>query len=131
MDSHMLSARFAKHARVGLCLAKKLDNSSFIADPIIKMFLSRKKGVFSPVTKQGTIVVNTIQVSCYSSVENQALQRAVHSALIATDEFLQSMMNFFGLDTDTAYIAKEESKIPKILNLLLKLVKFILPESLF
>lgn len=129
-DLAISSSRFASRAKLGLCLASKLDdNTGFMADPIISISSNRKTGVFSPITSQGTIVVNGIQASCYSSVENQAVQRTVHSLLIKANHLAQSIRQWMS-GKSTEKVRMEDDNIPASLAFLLGIGKFVLPSNI-
>jgi len=126
------STQFAAKAKLGLCLATKLsDDTGFVADPIISVSTDRKSGVFSPITGQGTIMVNDIQTSCYSSVENQAVQRTVHSILIKANRAVQSIRELLNGKSVTKKSGMEVDDIPSTLAFLLEIGKFILPSHIY
>jgi len=74
--THLADAQsyFARRLRVGNCIAALIDNE-FVADQVINIVQERKRGIYSPITNQGTIIVNDVYVSCYSSVENHLAQK--------------------------------------------------------
>jgi hypothetical protein len=61
---------------------------------IQKDLLIRKSGIYSPLTKKGTILVNNIHTSCYSIVKNHYLAQIPYS-LLNHFELSSNYYNFF------------------------------------
>jgi len=117
---------FARRLRVGNCLATVIDNR-FIADQIVDIKRESKRGIYSPITSRGTIIVNDMYVSCYSSVENHLIQKTVHAALINARRLVSAAWNsIFGKT-----LVKEDSNVPMPLQVLLKMAHLILPSNVY
>ena len=59
----------------------------------IELIQLNKSGIYAPLTKTGTIIVNNIQVSCYSMVKSHYLTQKVFS-------FLNNFKNIFNIDSN-------------------------------
>lgn len=86
----------ARRVKFGDCLLRVSDSDSVVLDRVINVRVERKQGVFAPVTASGVIVVNRIQASCYSSVENHNLQHVFFSAVYGLGEAVGSLTEKLG-----------------------------------
>jgi hypothetical protein len=78
---------FADRLQAGQCILIETDGS-LSASKIVSRSTERQQGVFSPITSKGSIIVNGVAASCYSYVENEALQKIVYSYV----ETVQAML---------------------------------------
>jgi len=116
---------YARKLKVGHCVAALIDNE-FVADQIVDIVRETKRGIFSPITNQGTIVVNDLYVSCYSSLENHMIQKTVHSVIITLRHLISKVSSIFGAGID---LPQEDSNIPLPLQMLLKIAQVVLPSN--
>lgn len=119
---------FASKAKPGLCLAIRTSSQHFEPDLIISVSQEIKRGVFSPITTQGTIIVNDIQVSCYSSVESHFLQYGMHKFLIQ----LRNMINWakkiiFPWHTNTLV----QRDIPSVVLFFIEIAQVVVPSLVY
>jgi hypothetical protein len=120
------ASHFARRLKVGSCIATMI-NGELIADEVISVVQETKRGIYSPITNHGTIIVNDIVVSCYSSVENHLAQKTVHSALINTRRMVSKVWNgVFG-----SSLSLEDSNVPLPLQMLLKMAQIVVPSNVF
>lgn len=117
---------FARRLKIGHCVAVLIDNE-FVPTRVVNIAQEQKRGIYSPITSQGTIVVNDMFVSCYSSVENHLAQRAVHSTLIKA----RRMMSAFWNSVFDPSLSPEDSNVPLPLKILLKMADFVVPSNVF
>ena len=86
---------YAHRARVGDCLVETdLRTKESVASRIVAIEIRSKMGLYAPVTMDGSIVVNHIHASVYSSVENHQLQHSVFSFLQSVFKILDYMRVF-------------------------------------
>lgn len=128
MDMVVAAASFfASKARVGHCVAVA-DGDRFLVDPILRVVRERRRGIFSPITNQGTIVVNGVQTSCYSSLENQAVQRTIHSLLIKANRMTQAAWRWISGAGESNMEVKD---VPTVLAFFLEVAKTVLPGYVY
>lgn len=117
---------FARRLTLGQCVAILVDNE-FVTDQVVRVVQERKRGIYSPITSRGTIVVNDVHVSCYSSFENHLAQKAVHTTLIEGRRLISSMWNaIFG-----SGLAPEDSQVPMPLQVFLRMAQLVAPSSVY
>lgn len=117
---------FASRLRVGQCILS-LKNDTFRAEEVSRIAVETKSGIYSPITSHGTIVVNGVYASCYSSFENHLAQKTIHSALIKARRLVSPVWNtVFG-----SSLSLEDSFVPVPLQMLLSMAKVIVPSNVF
>lgn len=96
-----------------------------VAERISNVTSAIRQGVFSPITTSGIIVANGVQASCYSSVENHALQHAfftfVHKVSQAWKPYLDYAGQFF-----TSTPVQDDGQIPYLLRVMLVLSNLVM-----
>lgn len=102
-----------------------------IPDKIRKISVETKRGIFSPITSSGTIIVNGIHASCYSTVENHLLQHSVHKLLIKLWRFISPILNIFGHSKETVLFNERVDDVPPVLLYIFEIAKLVLPSTLF
>ncbi|VDP34419.1 unnamed protein product [Soboliphyme baturini] len=95
LDEAVYQSRFAKRVRVGECLATVTDDGLIQTAQILNITYERKTGVYSPLTQSGTIVVNDVVVSCYSSIENHRVQLVIHQIWTQLRRTLRALLSYF------------------------------------
>ncbi|KRY35025.1 Protein FAM63A [Trichinella spiralis] len=61
-------------------------------EKIVAISQRRLRGIFSPLTEKGTIVVNDFVVSCYSTCESHALQKLFHNSIRHISRMLRNAL---------------------------------------
>ncbi|KAI6183662.1 hypothetical protein M3Y97_00512900 [Aphelenchoides bicaudatus] len=107
VEEWMRKARFAHKARVGDCVLSLDDQRNVQVERITKVGRELSKGIYSPVTVEGSIITNNILSSCFSQIESHAAQKMAFDALML---FYSS----FGYLSNMAYGAVQE--IPTLLQ---------------
>jgi hypothetical protein len=114
------SAKFANRARAGQCVLVVQAEGQLVAERISNVSTAIRQGVFSPITASGIIVANGVQASCYSSVENHALQHAfftvMHKISQACKPYVDYASSLFSLTP-----AQDDGQIPYLLRAMLVL----------
>lgn len=97
VDAHY---RFADRVKVGDCLIQV--NSGLELDRVASIETVTLTGYYSPLTSTGTIIVNGLVSSCYSSFENQKLLHVlfgiIRGFLEVWDGMSVWMQSFCGAD---------------------------------
>lgn len=126
---------FAFKAKPSLCLATKSEGwfeSDVIVDVVTRSSSQyqyhTKRGVYSPVTSQGTIIVNSIQSLCYSTVENHFLQYNLHMCLMRLRNLVNRLLNVFHLKSK---ISNVQLEVPSVLLFMLDVAKLIVPSLIY
>lgn len=70
---------FSKRVTVGKCLYVVDDEGKLIESKVIERRIDKKSGIYAPITTTGNIVVNGVLASCYTNIENEAVQRLIYS----------------------------------------------------
>jgi len=119
------SAKFANKARPGQCVLVVDLSGKFVAERISNVTSAVRQGVFSPITASGIIVANGVQASCYSSVENHALQHAFFMFLHKVSQACKPYMDYARqLFSSTAVV--DDGQIPLLLRATLVLSEMVL-----
>jgi len=84
-------AIYAKNVQVGRCLFVSQDGK-LIESPVVEKGEEKLKGIYSPITATGSIVVNDVLASCYSYYENESLQKFVYQFVIGFQDTLANWM---------------------------------------
>lgn len=72
-DSKNVRTIFAQFIKVGDVLLVRDSNNIMTEDSVVEISSVVRTGVYAPLTQLGTVVVNDVVVSCYATVDNQAL----------------------------------------------------------
>ena len=81
---HVLGAlqpTFARNARVGRYLYVRADNGTLLPSRVTRATSRMLAGVFAPLTKAGTIVVDDVAASCYAVIDSHFVAHAVLAPL--------------------------------------------------
>uniref|UniRef100_A0A5S6R0P1 Hint domain-containing protein n=1 Tax=Trichuris muris TaxID=70415 RepID=A0A5S6R0P1_TRIMR len=105
-------SRFASKATTNHCVIVLDGQAGIRLEKIAYVGRVRKRGVFSPLTSQGTLVVNDIFVSCFSALENHDLQVVFHKTANWMRKLMTKLANLFrrehsskvGISWDSLYI---------------------------
>ncbi|CDW52615.1 Hint module family protein [Trichuris trichiura] len=88
-------SQFASKATTEHCVIVLDAQAGVLLDRITTVGRVRKRGVFSPVTSQGTLVVNDVFVSCFSTLENHNFQLLFHKATKSVRQLLNMLTRLF------------------------------------
>ncbi len=107
---------FASRVRVGHCLVTENGPTR------VKM-VSRVNdtGIYSPITADGYLVVDGVQTSCYSSVENHQLQHNFFTFLRSIYESVKGLFDQFGAKTWHWNAGEEELELSPLLRFILEI----------
>jgi len=133
-------AKFAQKANVGDCVLS-IDNekSIIVVDEITKIDSDQPAiGIFSPITQSGSILVNGVHASCYSTVENHLLQKTLHSFVLNVSKSINTLVKYsksivgvfydFGsqiIDDDDDF----DRDVPRSLRYMLEVARVVLPPK--
>lgn len=84
-------AIFAKNVQEGRCLFVK-EGEQLKETRVVKKDRADMKGIYSPITTTGSIVVNDVLASCYNYYENESLQKLVYQYVIGVQDVLAGWM---------------------------------------
>jgi len=94
---------FAEKAQVGQCLMHVDQKNQVSLEEIQEVGVVEKKGIYSPMTAAGSLVVEGVHVSCYSSsIESYLLQHSFYSHYHALASWMQtiwSILNPWALES--------------------------------
>lgn len=83
LESPIDYSKYANRAQVGDCVQVwNNDDQVFEMAEVMQVEEVQAEGIFSPVTESGSLIVNGIQVSCFSTMENHPVQKALHQRLV-------------------------------------------------
>ena len=72
---------FARNVREGRYLHVRADNGTRVASRVTRVTSRTRAGVFAPLTKDGTIVVDDVIASCYAVIDSQTVAHACFAPL--------------------------------------------------
>jgi len=125
------SAKFARRAKSGQCVLVVDFDGKFVGEEISNVTSVVRRGVFSPITASGILVANGVQASCYSSVENHAIQHAFFTFVRRITEICQPYVDygrqlFSSTRMSMSMEEKEDGQIPTLLKIMLVLSNMVL-----
>ncbi len=119
-----LSTVFASRVAVGDCL-RVSDGVASRFETVSRVDRTRKRGIYAPVTVEGSLFVNGISASCYANHENEDIQRFIYSFTVSVRDFLRPLLptslvdQIFGSDGP-------HSAIPRVLLTIEKMQTWLL-----
>lgn len=136
VDEWMRKARFAHKAQVGDCVLTLDEQRNVQIERIVKVGRQFSKGIYSPITVEGSIITNNILSSCFSQIESHAAQKMAFDALLwfySSFGYLSSKIKFKFLiksnHLDMAYGAVQE--IPVLLQYFHQFSWYLIPFAKF
>uniref|UniRef100_A0A914QBB1 Hedgehog n=1 Tax=Panagrolaimus davidi TaxID=227884 RepID=A0A914QBB1_9BILA len=120
IDTFMRQSKFAHKATPGQCVISLTPSGTLSIDRILSINRRVSKGIYSPMTVEGSIIANGILSSCFSQLESHAVQKLAYDALVG-------IYNAFGYLQDA--IVEPTQEIPSMLNYIHQLSRFVLPFS--
>uniref|UniRef100_A0A0K0EN50 HintN domain-containing protein n=1 Tax=Strongyloides stercoralis TaxID=6248 RepID=A0A0K0EN50_STRER len=118
LQQWMLGSKYAYKIKEGECVISYDDNNIPTADKVIRVGRKISKGIYSPITTEGTIVTDGIFASCFSQIESQATQK------LAYDIITMFYRAFGYLSDNTQQLIQE---IPSSVDMLHQLSWYIIP----
>ncbi|KAE9552918.1 hypothetical protein FO519_003860 [Halicephalobus sp. NKZ332] len=117
IEALMRKSKFAHKITSGQCVVTVSEENKIIIDKVV--FVGRKisKGIYSPMTVEGSLVANGVLASCFSQIESHGTQKLAY-------DFLFRIYNFFGYMKE-AFVETQE--IPSMLNYIHVLSRHVLP----
>ena len=90
-----LKATFAYKAQIGDWIV--VTDASGRAQPqrIVDVSVVHKRGVYAPLTSQGTLVVDNVVVSCYAVIDDQSLAHWAFAPIRILNNIQSSMVHFW------------------------------------
>jgi len=121
LDQWMRKSRFAHRVQPGECLMIfDAETSQVSVDRVAKVGRKLSKGIYSPITVEGTIVTNDIIASCFSQIESHSTQKLAYDVLYA-------IYRTFGYMKDLA--GQRVQEVPSLLNYVHQFSWYMLPFS--
>ncbi|VDP05981.1 unnamed protein product [Soboliphyme baturini] len=71
----------ARKVSLDRCLLVRLGNN-VVESRVVSLDFEPQSGVYAPVTSTGNIVVDDVVASCYSTIEDETLQKIIHSYIM-------------------------------------------------
>jgi hypothetical protein len=102
---HEVETVFAKRIREGDCIFVEegaLNNGTTMV-PVTRIKEVIKRGIYAPLTGDGSIIVNNVAASCFANNEDEKLNKLVYSILFELSDWLKYilpsdwLMNVFGV----------------------------------
>jgi len=115
-------AIFADKVQIGKCLQVN-DNGDLIESKVISKSKDMKKGVYAPITTNGNIIVNDVLASCFTNVENEAVQKIIYSYVSYGHSMLTSVLPNSFVDLFYSNQSGSMVQIPEIILSFLDLSK--------
>lgn len=84
-------AIFAEKVQLGRCLYVN-ENGQLKESRIVQKEEEKMTGIYAPITTAGSIVVNDVLASCYTTYENEPLQKQVFQYMIQFQDMLADWM---------------------------------------
>ncbi len=126
-DIHLLTSGsvFARRAKVGHCLAV-YDRAGRLQVDLIQEIIYRKgKGVYSPMTRRGTVIVNDVFVSCYSAFEHHFIQHSLYGILRNIWSLLET---FSSISLLGCFLPSRDHQVPHLVNFFRIIAQSVLPD---
>lgn len=103
---------FAQEVREGQCLLVDADGQ-LVEERVVATALSRKRGVYSPVTTNGNLVVDGVLASSYSNFKYESLMQLATNVVVRLQSVLPSRLYELVLNMQPGQSATHE--IPNML----------------
>jgi len=91
----------AGDVQVGSCVLVQDANGALVPTTVESTEKSTKTGIYSPITAEGSIIVDGVLASCYSSVQSEGLQKFMFSYISAISNLLPSNLAVGGSNAAT------------------------------
>ncbi|KAL4228656.1 hypothetical protein ACF0H5_011701 [Mactra antiquata] len=134
-DLNNIEAIFAETVTVGQHLL--LNNKGRVIPSVVtKITVETKRGVYAPLTKHGTIVVNGVIASCYAYINNLFIAHTVFAPMRVYHDISQYFTMSTRLSSDIIVDSRNSTNIPTGMHWYAKLLysigtKILSPELLY
>uniref|UniRef100_A0AC34FCQ1 Uncharacterized protein n=1 Tax=Panagrolaimus sp. ES5 TaxID=591445 RepID=A0AC34FCQ1_9BILA len=115
---------YAAEIAVGDCLLKKTVSGSFIPLRVTVISTVEEKGVYSPMTESGGILVNDVMASCHNVVRSETLSHTFFRAIL---RFERTVRRFFTYMNGT----QKEVHLPFGVEFIFKTLHNFIPKNTF
>uniref|UniRef100_A0A914Y4G4 Uncharacterized protein n=1 Tax=Panagrolaimus superbus TaxID=310955 RepID=A0A914Y4G4_9BILA len=119
---------YAENVSISDCLFIVQRNTKLIQSRISKIERIEEKGIYSPMTNNGNIIVNDIFASCYNIVKNDKLQLSFPSLSKRIKHFISTLWDQT-FSPNNYYSKTEVDLIPGLRSFVEIVVKHILPNK--
>uniref|UniRef100_A0A915Q6K1 Hint domain-containing protein n=1 Tax=Setaria digitata TaxID=48799 RepID=A0A915Q6K1_9BILA len=100
VDQWLRKSKFAHKARIGDCVFTISSNHELQVDHIVKVGRQYLKGIYSPMTVEGSIVADGVLTSCFSQVESHFSQKSEKKDANKIKVFLCDTSSLINLASD-------------------------------
>lgn len=107
-----MEAVFTDSVRTGQYLLLG-DKDSLITTIITKITVATRRGIYAPLTKHGTIVVDGILASCYAYIDNIYVAHAVFAPMRVYHDISQYFTMFTSLESHNAVERRNSTNVSK------------------
>lgn len=89
------------------------DTDSLNLSKIVKITVDTRKGIYAPLTKHGTIIVNGVVTSCYAYINSASVAHLVFAPMRAYHDISQYFLSFLRTESHSA-VSYNSSNVPQI-----------------
>jgi hypothetical protein len=130
-DVNRIEAVFADSVTAGQYLLLR-DKDSIITTVITKIAVQTRRGIYAPLTKHGTIVVDDIIASCYAYIDNIDIAHAVYAPMRVYHDISQVFAMFSSQNVES----RNSTNVPNGMHWYAKILykigtKILSPDTLF
>uniref|UniRef100_A0AC34RLL8 Uncharacterized protein n=1 Tax=Panagrolaimus sp. JU765 TaxID=591449 RepID=A0AC34RLL8_9BILA len=115
---------YAVEIAVGDCLLKQNKDRAFVPIRVGSISTTEEKGVYSPMTESGTIVVNQIMASCHNVVKSETLSHTFFKTVLKVERSIRQFFTYINGD-------KSEVHLPFGVEFIFKALHHFIPENTF
>ncbi|CAJ0576516.1 unnamed protein product, partial [Mesorhabditis spiculigera] len=119
IDQALRGSRFAYRAQVGDCVLAADDEGQVDVERIVKVGRRISTGIYSPITVEGSIIVDGVLASCFAQVESHATHKILY-------DFTHWAYRMTGLATSTEQWS-DVLPLPKMIHYMHELSRHVLP----
>uniref|UniRef100_A0AC35GBR0 Hint domain-containing protein n=1 Tax=Panagrolaimus sp. PS1159 TaxID=55785 RepID=A0AC35GBR0_9BILA len=123
---------YAENVTINDCLFVISPTKKLMKTRVSKIEKIKEKGIYSPMTNNGNIIVNDVFASCFNIVQNDVVQITFPSIIKKVSNHLSKILNYFiGFSFGDYYsyqLQKEIELIPGLSGLV-EIVKVIVPKK--
>ncbi|CAJ0959702.1 unnamed protein product, partial [Mesorhabditis belari] len=121
IDMALQGSRFAHRAKIGECILRTAENGEIRAERIVKIGRRISTGIYSPITVEGSIIVDGVLASCFAQVESHSTHKVLY-------DFTHWVYKTFSL-TSTTTTWSEVFPLPRLVHYMHELSRHVLPFS--